>query len=96
MGIPDRQLLIMTVLVTSVASIVFLVGERDWVAMLVALPLFATFSFWSIKISRWVAHRFVPQARPPELSDSPEEVLPTSRRPEHARRRRQRRRQRRP
>ncbi len=46
MGIPDRQLLVVTVLLSFVAVVVTLIGTGgDWVAALIALPLFATFSF---------------------------------------------------
>ena len=90
MGMPDRQLLVMTVVISLVAAAVTLVTSGgDWVAVLISLPIFVTFSFWSLRISRWLARRLVPQPQPPEPQVPTE---PTSPRPEHARRRRRRRR----
>jgi hypothetical protein len=90
MGIPDRQLLLMTVVVAAAASIVaFVSSGGDWVGVLIALPIFLTFSFYSIRISRWLANRVAP---PPESAEAPEPTPQTSQRPEHARRRRRKRR----
>ena len=90
MGLPDRQLLAMTAVVTGAAAAVsFLAGGGDWLSTLVALPFFATFAFWSILISRWVARRVAP---PPRPAEPPPPTAPSSQRPDHARRRRGRRR----
>lgn len=89
MRMPDRQLLVMTVVVAGAASLVSLVTSGgDWVSTLIALPLFATLAFWSILFSRWLTRRF---AKTPEPV-AHEPTAPTSRRPGHAQRRRRRRR----
>ena len=89
MRMPDRQLLVMTVVVAGVASLVSLVTSHgDWVSTLIAFPLFVTFAFWSILFSRWITRRFAKTPEP--VVRQPTE--PTSKRPEHAQRRRRRRR----
>ena len=89
MRMPDRQLLVMTVVVAGAASLVSLVTSGgDWVSTLIALPLFATFAFWSILFSRWLTRRF---AKTPEPVMH-EPTAPTTKRPGHAQRRRRRRR----
>ena len=89
MRMPDRQLLVMTVVVAGAASLVALVTSGgEWLPTLIALPLFMTFAFWSILFSRWLTRRFVKTPEPVVH----EPTAPTSKRPEHAQRRRRRRR----
>ena len=89
MRMPDRQLLVMTVVVAGAASLVALVTSGgDWASTLIALPLFMTFAFFSILFSRWLTRRFVKTPEPVVH----EPTAPTSKRPEHAQRRRRRRR----
>ncbi len=89
MRLPDRQLLVMTVVVAGLASLVSLVTSGgNWASTLIAFPLFATFAFWSILFSRWLTRRFV-KAPEPVVH---EPTAPSSKRPEHAQRRRRRRR----
>ncbi|MYE46398.1 MAG: hypothetical protein F4X25_06530 [Chloroflexi bacterium] len=89
MRLPDRQVLVMTVVVAGLASLVSLVLSRgDWVSMLISLPLFVTLAFWSLLLSRWLTRRFVKTPEPVVHEPTP----PSSSRPEHAQRRRRRRR----
>ena len=89
MRLPDRQLLMMTVVVTALASAFSLFSSGgDWAATLITLPLFATVAFWSIMFSRWLSRRFSKQPEP--VVHEPTE--PTTKRPEHVQRRRRRRR----
>lgn len=89
MKLPDRQVLVMTVVVSGVASLVSLVLSRgDWVSTLISLPIFMTLAFWTILFSRWLTRRFVKEPEPVVY----EPTAPSSKRPEHAQRRRRRRR----
>jgi hypothetical protein len=86
----DRQLLIMTVVLSLIASaIAFVSSGGDLLTVAISLPLFVTASFWSLRISRWFARRVVPE---PETAEPPSPTKATTDRPEHARRRRKRRR----
>ena len=89
-GMLDRQLLIMTVVLSLVASVIaFVSSDGDWLTVAISLPLFMTASFWSLRLSRWFTRRVVPPPQPPA---DPTPTEPTTARPEHVRRRRQRRR----
>lgn len=91
MRMPDRQLLLMTVVVTTLAAAFSLITSGgDWAATLFTVPLFATVAFWSILLSRWLSRRFVKQPEPVRH----EPTAPRSKRPQHAQRRRGRRRSR--
>ncbi len=88
----DRQILVMTVVLSLVAGVIsFVSSGGDWLTVAVSMPLFVTASFWSLQLSRWIARKFVPQ---PEPEAPPTPTQPTTARPEHAQRRRRRRRQR--
>ena len=80
----------MTVVLTLAATATaFVTSGGDWLTAAVSLPLIATASFWSLRLSRWITRKIVPPRLPPSR---PPPTAPTSARPEHARRRRRSRR----
>ena len=86
----DRQLLVMTVLLSLAASVFALVTSGfDWLVVAIAVPFFVTSSYYSLRISRWLSRRVVPQPEPPPVQ---EPTPSTTQRPEHAQQRRRRRR----
>lgn len=86
----DRQLLVMTVVLSLVASVIaFVSSGGDWFTVAISLPLFLTASLWSLRLSRWFARRFVPE---PKVPVEPTPTEPTTERPQHVRRRRRQRR----
>ena len=84
----ERQTLILTVIFTFVlAGFTLLSSGGDWVATLLVIPLVATASYWSLKLSMRFSRRWAPP--PPEPHAA---TPPSTERPEHVRRRRERRR----
>jgi hypothetical protein len=90
----DRQILIMTAIVTAIVTVLTAITTGDWVVTAFTVPLVASAAFWSLRISRRIGfalqRRYGPQPPPPP----PPPLAPTTERPVHAQRRRHRRRQR--
>lgn len=85
----ERRVLVLTVASTVVICIfTFVVSGGDWVTTLFVMPLVASVTYWTFRISARIGRRFAPPPEePPERPAAPQ---PTSERPEHARRRRTR------
>ena len=86
----DRQILVLTVLV-SMASVVYVSVVEDWIAALITLPMFMTVSYFALRVSRRMGQRFGPKPPEPKVVEPVEQ---SSERPDHARRRRERKRRR--
>lgn len=79
----------MTVVLTLAATaMAFVTSGGDLLTAAISLPLIATASFWSLRLSRWITSKIAPP-RPARAAPPP--TAPTSARPDHARRRRSRR-----
>ena len=89
----DRQVLVLTVLVSAASAVyVLVVTGGDWATVAISLPMFTTVAYFSLLVSKRIGRRFGPKPPPPQEPTPP--VDSTSERPEHAQRRRVRRRQR--
>lgn len=90
----DRQILILTAVVTGVVSLLTVLTTGNWSVTALTIPLVASAAFWSLRISRGLGQRLQRRYGPPPPAPPPPPPEPTSERREHAQRRRQRRRQR--
>ncbi len=88
----DRQILILTAVVTAIVTGLTVLATRDWTVTALTIPLVASAAFWSLRISRRIGQRLQRRYGPPPPTPPPPPPEPTSGRPEHAQRRRQRRR----
>jgi len=91
----DRQILVLTAIVTGIVTMLTLITTVDWVVTALTIPLVASAAFWSLRISRGVGaalQRRYQHRRPPVEDEAPARPVHASERPEHAQRRRQRRR----
>jgi len=89
----ERAVLVMTVVATVVLAIfTYFASGRDGATTLFIIPLVASVSFWTFRVSTRIGRRLGPQ--PPESPAASEESLRPSERPQHARRRRDRQRRR--
>lgn len=92
----DRQILILTAIVTGIVTMLTLITTFDWLVTALTIPLVASAAFWSLRISRRVGaamQRRYERRRPRvEVEEASARATHTSERPEHAQRRRQRRR----
>ena len=90
----DRQVLIMTAIVTGIVTLLTLITTLNWVVTAFTVPLVASAAFWSLRVSRRVGFALQKRYGPPEPPPPPPPPEPTTGRPDHAQRRRHRRRQR--
>ncbi|MGE0227166.1 MAG: hypothetical protein AB7I38_01585 [Dehalococcoidia bacterium] len=92
----DRQILLLTAIVTGIVTMLTLITTADWAVTALTIPLVASAAFWSLHISRRIGRALQRRydrgrAAPPAEGEQTAPVH-TSERPEHAQRRRQRRR----
>ena len=92
----DRQILLLTAIVTGIVTMLTLITTANWAVTALTIPLVASAAFWSLQISRRIGaalqRRYERNRPPPSYEEEPARPLHTSERPEHAQRRRQRRR----
>jgi len=90
----DRQILILTAVVTGIVTMLTLITTADWAVTAITIPLVASSAFWSLRISRRIGgalqRKYDRRPREEPVEHAP--ATSTSERPEHAQRRRQRRR----
>lgn len=89
----ERRVLLWTVVITAAITLFGWLAGGDLVGALVLMPIVATVTFWSMRISTRMARRRrgVDDRPGGAPADEPPPTPPSSERPEHARRRRSRR-----